>query len=118
MEGTGGKPQGPEIVRNAKTIFIDSQTIYLRAKLLEDELTKSAEFKSMGLRFVRTKAEADLIVELTLPFLTWTWTYNVKPQSGGPVLAGGKIREALASTASPQIAQEITARLMALRAGR
>jgi hypothetical protein len=116
-DGTGGKPRPAEIILTAKTIFIESQTIYMRAKMLEDELAKSPEFKSLGLQFVKSKSEADLVVELTLPFLSWTWTFNVKSQSGNLLFASGKIREPLPSTASPRLAQALIARIQALRSG-
>ncbi|HEU0177723.1 MAG TPA: caspase family protein [Blastocatellia bacterium] len=107
---------GPaELIRAAKTIHVRSKTIYLKPKLLEDELLKQPDFQSLGLKLVPEAKDADLVVEVTLPFLTWMWTYVVTHQSSDIQVANGKIREITAGTASPKLAKDIAARLQALR---
>src|SRR5262249_50761709 len=71
------KPDPIELIRAAKTILVRSRTIYLKSKLFEDELLKQTGFQAMGLKIVSDVKEADLVVEVTLPFLTWMWTYAV-----------------------------------------
>jgi hypothetical protein len=119
----GAPPRGPsakaeptELIRAAKTIHIRSRTIYLRAKLLEDELLKLPEFQGQGLKIVSDPKAADLVVDVTLPFLSWTWTYVVTHQGANIPLANGKIREITAGPASVKLAKDIVTRLQALRA--
>jgi uncharacterized caspase-like protein len=109
------KPEPAELIRAARTIHVRSKTIYLRPKLLEDELLKQPDFQALGLKIVGDVKEADLVVEVTLPFLTWMWTYVVTHQASDTQLANGKIREITAGFASPKLAKEISARLQTLR---
>jgi hypothetical protein len=109
------KPEPAELLRAARTIHINSGTIYLKPKLLEDELLKLPDFQSLGLKIVPTAEEADLVVEVTLPFLSWMWTYAVTHQASKTRLANGKIRELTAGLASPKLAKDMSARLQGLR---
>jgi hypothetical protein len=109
------KPDPTELIRAAKTILVRSKTIYLKPKLLEDELLKQPDFQALGLKFVPEVKDADLVVDVTLPFLTWTWTYVVTHQASNTQFADGKIREITASLASPKLAKDIAARLQTLR---
>ena len=123
VSGGGTQPRGPsakpdpaELIRAAKTIHIRSKTIYLRAKLLEDELLKQPDFQGLGLKIVSDPKDADLVVDVTLPFLSWTWTYVVTHQGSNTQLANGKIREITAGPASIRLAKDMITRLQALRA--
>jgi hypothetical protein len=113
--GPSAKPDPAELIRAAKTIHIRSKTIYLRAKLLEDELLKLPEFQGLGLKIVSDPKDADLVVDVTLPFLSWTWTYVVTHQVANTQLANGKIREITAGPASIKLAKDMITRLQALR---
>src|SRR5262245_50408767 len=109
------KPDPAELIRAAKTIYVSSKTIFLKPKLLEDELLKQPEFQALGLKFVTDVKDADLVVDVTLPFLTWMWTYVVTHQASNTQLANGKLREITAGLASPQLATDMAARLQTLR---
>ena len=115
---TPGKPEPAELTRSARTIHVRSKTIYLRPKVLEDELLKQPDFQALGLKIVTDVKEADLVVDVTLPFLTWTWTYVVTHQASNTQLANGKIMEITAGLASPKLAKDMAARLQALRTTR
>ncbi len=112
---TPAKPEPAELTRAARTILVRSKTIYLKPKLLEDELLKLPEFQALGLKFVTDVKDADLVVDVTLPFLTWMWTYVVTHQASNTQLADGKIREITAGLASPKLAKDMAARLQTLR---
>lgn len=113
--GPSAKPDPSELIRAAKTIHIRSRTIYLRAKLLEDELLKLPDFQGLGLKIVSDPKDADLVVDVTLPFLSWTWTYVVTHQGANTQLANGKIREITAGPASIKLAKDMITRLQTLR---
>jgi hypothetical protein len=113
--GAPAKPDPAELTRAARTIHVRSNTMFLKPKLLEDELLKQPEFQALGLKIVTDVKEADLVVDVTLPFLSWTWTYVVTHQATNTQLADGKIREITAGFASPKLAKDMAARLQALR---
>jgi hypothetical protein len=113
--GAPAKPDPAELTRAARTIHVRSNTMFLKPKLLEDELLKQPEFQALGLKFVTDVKEADLVVDVTLPFLSWTWTYVVTHQATNTQLADGKIREITAGFASPKLAKDMATRLQALR---
>ncbi|HEY8459022.1 MAG TPA: hypothetical protein VIM99_01505, partial [Blastocatellia bacterium] len=109
------KPEPAELLRAARTIHVFSDTIYLKKKLLEDELLKQPDFQALGLKIVQDAKDADLTVKVTLPFLSWTWTYVVTHQASATRLASGKIRELTGGLASPKLAKDMSARLQSLR---
>jgi caspase domain-containing protein len=109
------KPEPAELIRAARTVHIQSKTIYLKPKLLEAELLKQPDFQALGLKIVPEAKDADLVVDVTLPFLTWMWTYVVTHQASATRLANGRIRELTAGLASPKLAKDMSARLQALR---
>jgi uncharacterized caspase-like protein len=109
------KPEPAELLRSARTVYVFSDTIYLRSQLLADELLKQPDFQALGLKIVPEAKDADLVVKVTLPFLSWTWTYVVTHQASNAQLANGKIRELTSGLASPKLAKDMAARLQALR---
>ncbi|HEX5085538.1 MAG TPA: hypothetical protein VFY40_26170, partial [Blastocatellia bacterium] len=111
------KPEPAELLRAARTIYVFSDTLYLKSQTLADELLKQPEFQSLGLKIVpdAEAKDADLMVKVTLPFLSWTWTYIVTHQASNTQLASGKIRELLAGPASIRLAKDMSARLQVLR---
>jgi caspase domain-containing protein len=109
------KPEPAELLRAARTIHVFSDTIYLKKKLLEDELLKQPDFQALGLKIVQDAKDADLMVKVTLPFLSWTWTYVVTHQASNTRLANGRVRELLPGPAAPKLAKDMSARLQALR---
>ncbi len=118
ITGNGPPPARPdpaELIRSARTIHVRSNTFWLKPKLLEDELLKQPEFQALGLKITSDVKEADLVVDVTLPFLTWTWTYVVTHQASKTQLAKGNIRELTAGLASPKLAKDLAARLQASR---
>ena len=90
-----------------KTIYISSKTVYLKSNQLEAALLKRAPFQSGEWRVIRNQKEADYIIEITLPFMSWNWTYEVLEPVSTALLAAGKVREATAGTATPRLAQEL-----------
>ncbi len=112
------KPDPAELTRAARTIHVRSKTIFLTPKLLEDELLKQPDFQALGLTIVSADTDADLVVDVTLPFLSWTWTYVVTHRTSNTQLANGKIREITAGLASPKLAKDLIASLQTLRTTR
>jgi hypothetical protein len=105
------KPDEPKL----RNVFINSKTLYLNPRLLEAALLKQPDFPNGAWRIVRNLKEADLVVEINLPFMTWNWTFEVTQPASSTLLATGKVREALASQAVPRLAEELNQVLKRLR---
>jgi hypothetical protein len=99
---------GKEIQR---TLFIRSKTVYLRPPQLETVLLKDPEFQALGWRVIRNEKEADVVAEVTLPFLTWQWTVELTHRPTSALLGTVQVRETVASTALPKLAPQIIALL-------
>ncbi len=104
-----------ELVRTSETIYVRSKTVYLNPSMLEAEFRKLPEFQGLKLKFVADVKEADLVLEITLPFLTWMWNYSVTHRTGNTSILSGKLRELTATAASPKLAKEIATQLQKLR---
>ena len=91
----------------AKNIYISSKTVYLKSNQLEAVLLKRALFQSGEWRVIRNQKEADYIIEITLPFMSWNWTYEVLEPASSALMAAGKLREATAGAAIPRLAEEL-----------
>jgi hypothetical protein len=106
------RPEAPKV----RTIFIHSKTVYLKPNQLEAALLKRPEFQTGEWRIIRNQKEADYVVELSLPFLTWNWTYEVTQQATTALVGAGKVREATAGAAVPRLVAELLAVFKRLRA--
>ncbi|MBK6796411.1 MAG: hypothetical protein IPG76_06360 [Acidobacteria bacterium] len=104
------------MARAAKTIYIRPKTVYLSGTLLEEELIKLPEFKALGLTITKDINQADIVVEVTLPFLTWNWNYILKHRTTNTVLSTGNRKGATDNSASPKLAADIVRDLQTLRA--
>lgn len=98
-----------------RTIFIRSKTVYLRPNQLEAALLKRPDFQGGEWRIIRNEKEADLVMEITLPFLSWNWTYEITQRTNLALLATGRVREATAGTAIPRLVDEVLLSLKQIR---
>ncbi len=90
-----------------KTIFIRSKTVYLKPNQLEAALLKRPAFLAGEWRILRNEKDADLVIEITLPFLSWNWTFELTQRTTAALLATGKVREATAGSAVPRLVDEL-----------
>lgn len=102
---------GPKL----RTIFIRSKTVYLKPNQLEAALLKHPDFHAGEWRILRNEREADLVMEISLPFLSWNWTFELTQRSSGALLGAGKVREATAGTAVPRLVEEFLLVLKQIR---
>lgn len=119
MFAPGSNEQPPDLaklVRDSKTIQIRSKTVYMKdPAVLEAELRKLPQFQASKLKFVHDLKEADLIVEITLPFMTWEWNYTVIHRASNKILVSGKRRGLTDDSVSPGLANELITKLFSLR---
>ncbi len=102
---------GPKL----KTIFIRSKTVYLKPNQLEAALLKRPDFQAGEWRIIRNEKEADLVLEISLPFLSWNWTFEITQRTTAALLAAGKVREATAGVAVPRLVDEVLPGLAQIR---
>jgi len=122
LPDSGGQPRAQtanqslaELVRSSKTIFIRPKTVWLNADVLKVELSKLPEFQALKLKIVNDANEADLVVEVRLPALTWMWNYKIIHRSSNKLLDSGKMRGMTDESVSPKLAKDLVSKLQALR---
>jgi len=103
--------ESQDILRGFKSYYIKSDTIYLHRETLQKELQNRLEFAAWELTASEDSKAADVVITVTLPFLTWEWNYRMVYQPTGAVLGTGKVSAAVEKTAAPQIAAMIVKRI-------
>ncbi len=103
------------IMRVARTIFVRSKSIFLKAEWLETELNKRPEFAALGLTIVRDRKKADIEIEINRPPFTFIYRYTLTNPETSVVLTDDKVTAFDGTVASPKIAKEILKRLAAAR---
>ncbi|HXG67832.1 MAG TPA: c-type cytochrome [Blastocatellia bacterium] len=105
----------PEILRAARSIFIRSNTIFLKSSKLEDELQKRPEFRELGLVIIRNEKMADIRVELDRPLFTFFFAFTATHPQTSILLAKGKVTAWDGNIAAPKIAKELLSHVKAAR---
>ena len=90
-----------------RTLFIRSKTVYLKPPQLETILLKDPDFQALNWRVVRNEKEADVIAEVTLPFLTWQWTVELTHPATSTLLGSAQVRETVARNAIAKLAPQL-----------
>ena len=102
-------------LRTFRTYFVKSGTIYMKAETLKEALERRPEFAAWGVRAVGDLQKADVIIEVTLPFLTWEWNYKMTQSSGGAALVTGKVKALTEDITAPQLAAQMAERIKVVR---
>src|SRR5712691_2868039 len=109
------KTNPEDILGSFKSYYIKSDTIYLHRETLQKELQNRLEFAAWELTATEDAKVADVVITITLPFLTWEWNYRMVHQPTGTELGSGKISAAVEKTAAPQLAEMIVKRIREAR---
>jgi mono/diheme cytochrome c family protein len=104
------------LMRSARTIFIESNTVFLKAEKLAGELQKRPEFRALGLAVVTEPKLADIHVELDRPPFTFTYAFTATSPETSLLLTSGEVIAWDGKLAAPKIAKEILKRIGAARA--
>lgn len=112
----GLTPLEPEaIMAGARTIFIRSRTMFLKAHMMADELRKRPEFRALGLQITHEEKQADIRIELDRPPWTFIYEYTVTQPETSVLLIKNKEIAFEGTLAAPKIAKKILDRLAAAR---
>ena len=115
-EETRDSPTDPAaVLRSFRTLFAESHTIWMKAKVLQDALYVRPELRDWGIRIANDRNAAEMYVDVTRPFLTWDWDYRMICTRTGTVLGKGKIIALDGQAAAPRIAMEIVNRIRSVR---
>jgi hypothetical protein len=103
------------MLRNARTVFIHSRTVWFTPAALEKDLMKQKQFESWGLEIVRDPKLADLNIEVDRPLWTYTFTVTVMDTRTSMLLGSDKVTAASGDSAAHGLAKKVVAILAAAR---
>ena len=113
-QGSARLPDNKELVGRAKSIYIHSDTFFMKREQLESSLLGRTEFKSWDLQITNRKDLADLLVRVRrIPF-TNHFSYTVTDRTTETVVMAGQV-DSLAGTPHGLIADEIVHKMKILR---
>jgi hypothetical protein len=107
-------PDNRELVNRAKSIYIHSDTFFMKREQLESSLLGRAEFKAWDMQVTNRKDLADLLVRVRrIPF-TNHFSYTVTDRFTETVVMAGQV-DSLAGTPHGLIADEIVHKMKVFR---
>jgi hypothetical protein len=103
------------ILRSARSIFVESHTIWMKGNLLQDALYVRPEMKEWGVRIVDDRNAADIYIDVTRPFLTYDWIFKMISPKTGMVLGTGKVTAIDGPAAAQRLAIDIVNQIRSAR---
>jgi hypothetical protein len=110
---SGNDPAG--ILRSARSIFVESHTIWMKGNLLQDALYTRPETREWGIRIVDDRNGADIYIDVTRPFLTYDWIFKMINPKTGMVLGTGKVTAIDGPAAAQRLAIDIVNQIRSVR---
>jgi len=107
-------PDNRQLVARARTIYVESDTFYMKRENLESSLLGRPEFKAWDLQITGRKNLADLLIKVKrIPFSNH-FNYTVRDRQTDTIVMAGKV-DSLAGTVYGLIADEIVHKMKVLR---
>lgn len=107
-------PDNKELVTNARSYYVDSDSFYMKREALESSLLGQAEFKAWNLQVTNRQDLADMIVHVKRVPFSNHFSYTVTDRATDTIVMAGKV-DSLAGTVYGRIAKEIVEKMVALR---
>ena len=104
-----------EVIRTAQSIFVESHTIWMKGNLLQDALYVRPEIRQWGIRIVDNRNEADIYIDVSRPFLTYNWIFQMINPKTGMFLGTGKVTAIDGPAAAQRLAIDIVNRIRSAR---
>jgi hypothetical protein len=104
-----------QILKNAKTIYIHSKTVFLTVDMLDRALAQQKEWQELGLTIVSDPHAADLLIEVDRVVFTNVHTFILTDRKTSIVLGTGKFPAFNGIIASGPMAKEIVGIFSAAR---
>lgn len=102
-------------IKNARTIHINSDTVYLTVSTMDRALMKQKDWEKLGLNIVNNPGGADLELQINRLVFTHIHTYVLTDKATSIVLASGRVRAFDGVVASGPMAEQIVRVLAAAR---
>jgi len=109
-------PDNKELVTRARSLYVISNTFYMKRESLESSLLGRKEFKAWDLQITADARRADLWVRVRRVPFTNHFTYTVTDRETETVVMAGKV-DSLAGTVYGLIADEIVHKMKVYREG-
>jgi S1-C subfamily serine protease len=103
------------ILRSARSIFVESHTIWMKGNLLQDALYVRPEMKEWSMRIVDDRSGADIYIDVTRPWLTYDWIFKMINPKTGMVLGTGKVTAIDGPAAAQRLAIDIVNQIRSAR---
>lgn len=101
----GADPQ--QILRNAKSIHVQSKTSFLTVDTLDRALTLQKNWPKLGLTLVQDPRVADILIEIDRPLFTYVHTFVIVDKRTSILLGAGKVTAFDGTSASGSLANDI-----------
>ena len=107
-------PTNKEIVSTAQSVYVQSDTFYMKRENLESSLLGRAEFKAWDIQVTGKPELADLLIRVRRVPFTNHFTYAVTDRATDTIVMAGKV-DSLAGTVYGLIADEIVHKMKVFR---
>jgi hypothetical protein len=112
----GSEPNS--IMRSARTIVVQSMTVYLKAEQFESELRKRPEFSAMGLMIVKDSKVADIRIDINRAEFSFKYSYTATNPETSIVVSSGRVTAWNGDFAAPRLAREFLMQMQAARSSK
>ncbi len=109
-------PTNRELVSKARSLYVDSDTVYMKREQLVSSLLGRDEFKAWELQVTNRRDLADLLVHVQRVPFSNHFIYTVTDRRTETIVMAGKV-DSLAGTVYGLIADEIVHKMKDLRGG-
>ena len=113
-EETRRLPTNKELVAKAQSVFVESDTFYMKRENLQSSLLGRAEFKAWDMQVTSRPQMADLLIRVRRVPFTNHFTYTVTDRVTDTIVIAGKV-DSLAGTVYGLIADEIVHKMKVFR---
>ncbi len=96
-----------EILKDAKTIYVQSKTSFLTVDTLDRALALQKDWNNLGLTLVQDPRVADLTIEVDRPLFTYVHTFVIVDKRTSIILGSGKVTAFDGTIASGGLAKDI-----------
>jgi hypothetical protein len=108
---------GTDILATFQTYCLKIDTIFLERPVIESALAKRPEFQAWHLVRSDGLPNCEVMIEFTLPPLTWEWQFQLTHEGGGGLLGRGSVRALEEYEASQLLATSIVNTIQPHRRG-
>jgi hypothetical protein len=107
-------PDNKELVTRARSLYVESDSVFMKRENLESSLLGRKEFKAWDLQITSNPRRADMWVKVRRVPFTNHFTYTVTDRETETIVMAGKV-DSLAGTVYGLIADEIVHKMKTYR---